>query len=90
MLKKGPLLQHLLGNTLVRNRLKPPTITADIQKVFLQIGTRETECDALRFHWIKNQDIHQIDIPRSTRLVFGFNQLPIVLETALGEHIAKY
>ena len=89
-LEKGPSLQNLLWKILVLNRFKPYVITADIQKAFLQIIIRESDRDALRFHWIKNQDINQIDILRFTRLAFGLTQSPFVLEATLGEHIAKY
>ena len=88
-LEKGPPLQNLLWNILVRNRFKPYAITADIQKAFLQIRIRESDCDALCFHWIKNQDINQIDILRFTRLAFGLTQLPFILEATLGKHISK-
>ena len=75
---------------MVRNRFKPYAITADIQKAFLQIRIRESYRGALRFHWIKNQDINQIDILRFTRLVFGLTRSPFVLEATLGEHISKH
>ena len=88
-LEKGPPLQNLLWNILARNRFKPNAITADIQKAFLQIRIRESDRDALRFHWIKNQDINQIDILRFTRLAFGLTQLPFILEATLGKHISK-
>ena len=59
-LEKGPPLQNLLWNILIRNRFKPFAITADIQKAFLQIRIRESDRDAFRFHWIKSQDINQL------------------------------
>ena len=89
-LEKRPPSQNLLWNILVRNRFKPYAITADIQKAFLQIRILEFNRDALRFQWIKNQDINQVDILRFTRLVFGLTQSPFVLEATLGEHILKY
>ena len=89
-LGKGPPLQNLLWKILIRNRFKPCAITADIQKAFLQIKIRESDRGALRFRWIKNQDINQIDILRFTRLVLGLTQLPFVLEATPGEHISKY
>ena len=88
-LEKGPPLQNLLWNILVRNRFKPYAITADIKRAFPQIRIRESDRDALRFHWIKNQDINQIDILRFTTLVFGLTQSPFVLEATLGEHVSK-
>ena len=75
---------------MIHNRFKPYAITADIQNTFLQIRIRESDCDALCFHWIKNQDINQIDILRFTRLLFGLSQSPFVLEVTLAEHISKY
>ena len=56
-LQKGPPLQNILWNILVYNRSKPYDITADTQKAFLQTRIQESDSDALRFHWIKNQDI---------------------------------
>ena len=80
-LEKAPPLQNILWNILGRN----------IQKAFPRVRIRESDRDALRrFHWIKNQDISQIDIIRFTRLVFGLTQPPFVLEATLGEHISKY
>ena len=75
---------------MVRNRFKPYAITADIQKAFLQIRIRESDRDALLFHWIKNQDINQIEILRFIRLAFGLTQSPFILEATLGKHISKY
>ena len=76
-LEKAPPLQNILWNILGRN----------IQKAFPRVRIRESDRDTLRFHWIKNQDINQIDILRFTRLVFGLTQPPFVLEAILGEHI---
>ena len=52
-LETGPPLQDLLWNVLVRNRLKPVALTADIKKAFLQVRIRPEDRDALRFHWIR-------------------------------------
>ena len=89
-LEKRLPLQNLLWNILIRNRFKPYPITADIQKAFLQIRIRDSDRDALRFHWIKNQDINQIDILRFPRLAFGLTQSPFILEETLGKHTSKY
>ena len=89
-LGKGPPLQNLLWKILIRNRFKPYAITADIQKTFLQIKIRESDRDALRFHWIKNEDINKIDILRFTRLVLRLTQSPFVLEATPVDYISKY
>ena len=53
-----------------------------IQKEFLQIRIRESDPDAIHFHWIKNRDINQIEILRFCK--------PFALEADLGGHIWKY
>ena len=62
----------------------------DIEKAFLQIRIRESERDALRFHWVKNSDPSIIEINRFTRLVFGLNQSLFILEGTLKGHFQYY
>ena len=59
-LETGPPLQNLLWNVLVRNRVKPVALTADIKQAFLQVRIRAEDRDVLRFHWIKNKDPQQL------------------------------
>ena len=61
-LEKKPPLQNRLWDVLVRNRMKPVGLCADLRKAFLQIRIRECERDILRFHWIKNQNISDTDL----------------------------
>ena len=42
----------LLFDTLVRFRMKPIAMTADIEKAFLQIQVSESDKDKLRFLWV--------------------------------------
>ena len=51
-LHKVPPLQPLLHNVLVRNRLKPIGLTADIKQAFHQIWVDPEDRDVLRFFWI--------------------------------------
>ena len=89
-LEIGPKLQNLLWDILVRNQFKPICLCADIQKAFLQIRIRESERDALCFLWLRDIRKERIEILRFTRLVFGLNQSPFVLEATLREHLSKY
>ena len=50
-LNAGPSLLNRLWDVLVRQRVYPVAVTGDIRQAFLQIRIRETERDALRFHW---------------------------------------
>ena len=69
----GPSLQPLLWNILIRARMSPHLILADIQKAFLQIGLKEEDRDAFRFLFnINNQERH-----------FRFAQVPFGAEASL-------
>ena len=47
----GPPLQNKLWDVLVHQRGYPVVISGDIRKAFLQVRVRESERDALGFHW---------------------------------------
>ena len=89
-LKKGSPLQNMLWDVLVRNRMKPVALCADLRKAFLQTRIRVCERDILRFHRIKNQSVSDTEILRFMRLVFGLIQSPFILEATLQIHISKY
>ena len=86
-LETGPPLQNLLWNVLVRNRLKPIALTADIKQAYLQVRIRTEDRDVLRFHWIKNKDPSAIDVLRFTRALFGLVQSPFLLAGTLKLHL---
>ena len=46
---RGPPLQPLLWDVLVRARMSPNLLLGDIEKAFLQIGIKEEDRDAFRF-----------------------------------------
>ncbi len=86
-LETGPSLLNLLWNVLVRNRLKPLALTADLKQAFLQVLIRADDRDALRFHWIKNKDPNDIEVLRFTRALFGLVQSPFLLAATLKQHL---
>ena len=45
----GPSLQPLMWDNLIRERMSPHLVLADIQKAFLQVGLKEEDRDAFRF-----------------------------------------
>lgn len=53
-LNPGPPLQNQLWNVLVCAHFHPVAIAGDIKQAFLQVRIREEDCDALRFHWLKD------------------------------------
>ena len=65
-------------------------ICSDIEKAFLQIRIRESQRDALRFHWVSNFDLNGIEVNCFTRLVFGLTQSLLILESTLKECFNNY
>ena len=70
-------------------RFRPAVVCGDMEKAFLQIRIRENERDCLRFHWNEKAN-YIIKIYRFTRLVFGLNQSPFILEGNLKTHFENY
>ena len=85
-LNPGPSLQNRLWDVLVRQRAYPVAVTGDIRQAFLQIRIRESERDALRFHWQTNED-KEIQIYRFTRALFGLAPSPFLLNGVLQAHL---
>ena len=82
----GPSLQPLLWDILIRARMTPNLLLADIQKAFLQIGVKETDRDAFRFLFeIDGKEEHF----RFARLPFGVEASPFLLGATLGYHLEK-
>ena len=73
-LEKGPILHNRLWDVLVRSRLRPVILCADIEKALLQIRNRESKRDFLRFHWVSATKNGKIEIYCFARLVFGLTQ----------------
>lgn len=82
----GPPLQNKLWDILVRQRAYPIAVTADIQKAFLQIRIRESERDALRFHWRKSEHA-ELEVLRFTRALFGLAPSPFLLGGVIEAHL---
>ena len=72
-LYKGPSLNPLLFDILLRFRVHNIAITADIEKAYLQISVAPEDRDYLRFLWYNdlNSESPQVCKYRFTRLIFG-------------------
>ena len=90
LLEKGPSLPNKFWDSLIRTRFRPVILCADIEKAFLQILIKEKERESLKFHWIQNLTNNTIQNLRFTRLVFGLNQSPFILEETLKTHFQRY
>lgn len=87
-LHAGPPLQNKLWNVLVRGRFNPVAINGDLQKAFLQVRVRETDRDAMRFHW--RRDEHSpLETLRFTRALFGLVSSPFLLGGVIEAHLSN-
>ncbi|KIH42722.1 hypothetical protein ANCDUO_27289 [Ancylostoma duodenale] len=84
---QGPTMLPDLCGTLLRSRLNPFLITADVEKAFHQIRLQEDQRDATRFLWLKNPNKpptkENIRILRFTRIPFGINASPFLLNISI-------
>lgn len=86
-LHAGPPLQNKLWSVVVRNRFHPVVVAGDVRHAFLHVRIRETERDALRFHWIADKTAKQIETLRFTRVVFGPATSPFLLNGVIQQHL---
>ena len=65
---------------------------ADIEKAFLNISIVPEHRDFLRFMWPSNpsSQCSDIDCHRFTRVVFGVNCSPFILNTTIRHHLDSY
>ena len=89
-LHAGPPLQNQLWRVLTRNRFHSVAVTGDIRKAFLQIKIRQAERDSLRFHWIKDVHLSEVEILRFTRVVFSLAPSPFLLNGVIQQHLEPW
>ena len=76
-------------NILIRFRLNPIGILADIKQAFLNVGMSNDHKDFLRFLWYDTSDL-KIVVYRFLRVVFGLTNNPFLLNAAIRHHLSKY
>ena len=89
-LEKGPPLQPLLLDILLRNRMAAYCITGDIRKAFLQIRLDPLDRDSQRLFWYSNLEDRKLLAYRFTRIIFGSASSPYILGAVLQKHIMQY
>lgn len=62
-------------------------VSGDIRQAFLQVRIRESERDALRFHWRKDEQ-STVETLRFTRALFGLAPSPYLLEGVIESHLS--
>jgi hypothetical protein len=88
----GPPMSRLLYNILLRFRIHKTALMADIEKAFLNISIVPEHRDSLRFMWPANptSQCSDIDCYRLTRVVFGVNSSPFILNATIRHHLDLY
>ncbi|XP_015747779.1 PREDICTED: uncharacterized protein LOC107327543 [Acropora digitifera] len=84
---KGPSLQPLLWDILLRARMSPNLLIGDFEKAFLQIGIKAEDRDAFRFLFtLGGREEHF----RFTRVPFGAESSPFILGAILNYHYDQH
>ena len=92
-LYRGPVILPDLCGLLIRFRMYPIIILADIEKAFLQVGICEEDRDVTRFLWL--DDTAKVDAEnnlatyRFGRVPFGMICSPFLLAATIKFHLQK-
>ena len=89
-LHAGPTLKKKLWSVLIRNRFHAVAVAGDLRHAFLQVRIRETERDALRFHWIVDKHYKKVETLRFTRVLFGLAPSPFLLGGVIQQHLETW
>ena len=92
LLYAGPCLLPKLHEILLRFQCGKIALVADIKQALLQIEVNHSHRDFLRFLWYDSitADNPSIVAFRFTRILFGLNSSPFILEGMLQMHMSKY
>ena len=88
----GPSFGQNIAEILLRFRLFPVALVADIEKAFLMVYVLKEDRDALRFLWLDDisSDCPSVQVLRFTRIVFGVSASPFLLNATIKRHIEGY
>ena len=91
-LHTGPPLTPDILDILIRFRIQPIALIADIEKAFLMIAVKKEDRDVLRFLWVDDVNSAEPKIVeyRFARVVFGVTSSPFLLNATLFKHITSY
>ena len=91
-LHTGPPLTPDILDIVIRFRIQPIALVADIEKAFLMIAVKKEDRDILRFLWVDDVNSAEPKIVeyRFARVVFGVTWSPFLLNATLLKHITSY
>ena len=90
VLYKGICLNADLYSLLLKFRVHPIVLSADIENAYLQININEEHRDYLRFLWYRNLKEESIIRYRFTRVIFGVTSSQFLLNGTVQTHAKKY
>ena len=92
-LYRGPVILPDLFGLLIRFRLSPVGIVADVEKAFLNVGLQIPDRDVTRFLWLKEPHNPKIEgnlqLFRFCRIPFGIISSPFLLEATIMYHLKQ-
>ena len=85
----GPKFQQRIFDLLLRFRVYPVAVVADIEKAFLMVQVAEEDRDVLRFLWVRSLTAEQPELIelRFARVVFGVSCSPFLLNATIRYHL---
>ena len=88
-LHTGPKFHQRIADLLLRFRVYPVAVVADIEKAFLMIQVAEEDRDVLRFLWVKDLTTEPPEIIelRFARVIFGVSSSPFLLNATIKYHL---
>ena len=88
----GPSFGQSIFDILLRFRFHQIALAGDIEKAFLMVLVQEKDRDSLRFLWTRdvNRETPDVIVLRFTRVVFGVNCSPLLLNATIEHHMRKY
>ena len=91
-LHTGPPLTPDILDILIRFRVQPIALVADIEKTFLMIAVKKEDRDVLRFLWVDDVNSAEPKIVEYTfaRVLFGVTSSPSLVNATLFKHITSY
>jgi len=92
-LYRGPVILPNLFGLLIRFRLSPIAIVADVEKAFLNVGLQIPDRDVTRFLWLKdpkNPVVNEnLQVFRFCRIPFGIISSTFLLEATVMYHLQQ-
>uniref|UniRef100_A0A1X7URT2 CCHC-type domain-containing protein n=1 Tax=Amphimedon queenslandica TaxID=400682 RepID=A0A1X7URT2_AMPQE len=88
----GPSLHQKVFDILLRFRMWPIAIVADIEKAFFMIQVADVDQDVLRFLWYKDVfcENPELQIYKFTCVVFGVAPSPYLLNATIAQHLSTF